>query len=107
MAFSLEIVAGHRTGARYALAAGRTLVVGRSPQASLSFPEDNFMSGSHFSLATAEDGVLLRDLKSSNGTFINGRRLTEAKIKLGDVISAGSLEFRLSLQASVPAAVAT
>ena len=65
------------------------------------------MSGRHFSLEGIEDGLLLRDLKSTNGTFVNGQRVTEAKIKPGDVIGAGSLEFRLSLLTSSPAVAAT
>jgi len=107
MAFSLEIVAGYCAGARCALTSGQTMIVGRSLKASLCFPEDTFLSGTHFSLEVAEDDVLLRDLKSTNGTFVNGQRVIETTVKPGDTIGAGSLEFRLSLQAHVRPEAAT
>lgn len=104
MNFTLEIIAGRHAGARYALDAGRPLTIGRSPQASLSFPDDSFLSGTHFSIEAVENNAVIRDLKSTNGTFVNGQRITEMNVRPGDVIGAGSLEFHILRQVPAPAA---
>ncbi len=38
---------------------------------------------------------LLRDLGSSNGTWVNGRRVVEAEVRPGDLIHLGAAEIRL------------
>src|SRR5215472_15627896 len=56
---------------RHAVIQGR-LVVGRTPgSAGLAFPEDRLLSREHFLLGITEEGCLLRNLKSKNGTAIN------------------------------------
>src|SRR5688572_29533358 len=97
--------------------AGRTLVlepgqvaeVGRTRRAALSFPDDKGMSGFHFVFACERDGCRLRDLNSSNGTFVNGARVKETLLQEGDEIVAGSTTFAVTFAASVgsPAAVLT
>jgi len=43
-----------------------------------------------------EDGVHLEDLNSTNGTFLNDRRVIKERARLGDEIGFDKLRFRLS-----------
>ena len=97
MKFLLEIVAGPRAGSKYPLEAV-ALTVGRSPSASVAFPEDNFLSGTHCSFQSTPEGVLLRDLNSTNGTFLNGERITQSQPRPGDLITAGSITMRIMVE---------
>ncbi len=93
----LEIVAGPRAGSKYPLDAA-ALTVGRSSTASVAFPEDNFLSGTHCSFQSTPEGVLLRDLNSTNGTFLNGQRITQSQPRPGDLITAGSITMRIVVE---------
>ncbi len=61
------------------------------------FPlSDKTVSRSHLAIEYIDDSFLLRDLDSTNGTYLNGNRVKEAYLVPGDVIKLGStqLEFR-------------
>jgi eukaryotic-like serine/threonine-protein kinase len=76
-----------------------SFVVGRSPDASLSVSRDLYFSRHHFLLEIDPPNVLLRDLKSANGTFLNDgdERVTDAPLRDGDVIRAGKTRIKLAL----------
>ena len=60
------------------------------------------VSGRHCEILLRGNEVVVRDLKSTNGTFIQGERITEASLKLGQVLRLGRVDLRL--QVSTPAA---
>ena len=39
------------------------------------------------------DGLMIKDLESSNGTFVNGKRVTEAKVGAGDELKLDTVRF--------------
>ena len=41
-------------------------------------------------------GLVVRDLASTNGTFVNGERVKKALVRPGDRLNLGGLELRLS-----------
>ncbi len=101
--WSLELIAGPGSGSKYPLAED-PLILGRHRVAHLAFPEDSFLSGRHCSLHATPSGIVLKDLGSTNGTFLNGRRVLEAEARPGDLISAGSLTLRVAeTAAAIPA----
>ncbi len=51
---------------------------------------DSSSSGMHAEITISDKGYLLRDLGSSNGTFVNGKQISEAYIYSGDTITLGS-----------------
>lgn len=57
------------------------------------------LSGQHFRIVCTEDGYLLRDLNSTNGTFVNENTnpIRSAMLCDGDVITAGGRKFLFSL----------
>jgi pSer/pThr/pTyr-binding forkhead associated (FHA) protein len=90
------VIAGRHAGVQHAIPVGEPLAIGRSMAAGFSFPDDSFLSGSHFSIQVTDKRILLRDLGSTNGTFVNGQRVEEVNLRAGDLINAGSHEFRLA-----------
>jgi EAL domain-containing protein (putative c-di-GMP-specific phosphodiesterase class I) len=67
--------------------------VGRSPEAALSLPIPA-VSWSHAELFAGPAGLVLRDLGSTNGTWVNGERLrAEAPLAGGDRVQFASVEF--------------
>jgi len=68
-------------------------VVGRAPgSSSLAFPEDGLLSRSHFSISLTDEGCLLRNLNSKNGTAVNraGETVDDHMRRDGDLILAGN-----------------
>ena len=68
-------------------------VVGRvAGPSSLAFPEDRLLSRSHFSICHTDEGCLLRNLNSKNGTAVNraGERVEDRLLRDGDLILAGN-----------------
>lgn len=51
---------------------------------------DKTVSRNHFEIEYTQDSFLLRDLESTNGTFLNGSRVKEAYLTPGDVIKMGN-----------------
>jgi pSer/pThr/pTyr-binding forkhead associated (FHA) protein len=76
---------------------GDHIVVGRSSSADLSIPEDLKISSRHASLRFESDHCLLTDLTSTNGTFVNGRRIVEERLNNGDRILMGDAEFKFEI----------
>jgi serine phosphatase RsbU (regulator of sigma subunit) len=71
------------------------LRVGRSQDADIRI-DDATVSRSHAMLSVLDDHLELKDLGSHNGTFLNGRRLTDpAAVKPGDQIRIGSIVLTL------------
>jgi hypothetical protein len=71
------------------------LEIGRSLENEVQLEEDEFASSQHARLTPQRDGGWLEDTGSTNGTFVNGVRLTRARrLEPGDVIRIGESDFR-------------
>src|SRR5262249_34874882 len=69
---------------------GRQLTVGREPGSDRVF-DFPMVSGRHAQLARVGGKVLIEDLGSANGTYVNGRRIDrKAFLKSGDLVGLGS-----------------
>jgi hypothetical protein len=73
---------------------GARLVIGRSSSCEVVLGDDT-VSRRHAQLRFEDGRWLLRDLGSSNGTYVNGRLVTEAEVRHGDVIHLGGARLRL------------
>ena len=68
----------------------RTLTVGRLPECDVVIA-DVLVSGNHFEIGPAPGGAQIVDLQSSNGTFVNGERLSAPRVLTGgEEIAVGS-----------------
>jgi hypothetical protein len=82
------------SGTFLARADGGRLVLGRSPGCQLVFDDDT-VSRRHAELRMTDGRWILRDLGSSNGTWVNGRQVIEAEVVPGDHVQLGGCCFRL------------
>jgi hypothetical protein len=71
------------------------LRVGRSHDNDLSIDGDEYASAHHARFEPRRDGVYVEDVGSTNGTFVNGIRLTrERRLAQGDVVRIGETDLR-------------
>src|SRR5215217_5221567 len=89
MRVTLNVVAGPQTGTAFTFDQHDTFMVGRSEDAQFRLPHDPFFSRHHCLLEIAPPQAFLRDLGSTNGTYVNGLRVDTAYLKSGDRIQAG------------------
>jgi FHA domain/Domain of unknown function (DUF1707) len=82
------------SGTFLARASGGRMLLGRAPGCQLVFADDT-VSRRHAELRMVDGRWILRDLGSSNGTWVNGRRVMEAEVAPGDEVQLGGCAFRL------------
>jgi len=70
----------------------KPLSVGRGDQADVRI-DDEEMSRVHFIIVSKDDGHCIQDQNSSNGTYVNGRKVAEIALKANDRIRAGQTLF--------------
>ncbi|MDE2481083.1 MAG: FHA domain-containing protein [bacterium] len=68
--------------------------IGRSEECDI-FLVDPSVSRTHAEIRIERDAVLLDDLGSTNGTFVNGERVTTRRMSSGDEITFGNTQMRL------------
>jgi FHA domain-containing protein len=72
-----------------------SLTVGRGPQNDVKLDGDDYASARHARIEPRRDGVWVEDIGSTNGTYLNGIKLTRArKLTQGDVVRVGETELR-------------
>ena len=77
---------------------GESIAIGRDPTKSqFAVATDKRMSGLHFVVECGTQGSRVTDRKSSNGTFLNGKSIKEARLTDGDEIRSGETVFRVHL----------
>jgi adenylate cyclase len=82
------------TGDVYDLSPTQPMTVGRGSDVDITIVDET-ISRRHAQLEPATGGVLIRDLRSSNGTFLNGRPVDVAQARAGDTIGFGKVSCRL------------
>jgi hypothetical protein len=69
--------------------------IGRGPRNDLAIPDDEYASAEHARLEPRRDGVWIEDAGSTNGTFVNGVRVSEPRrLSAGDLIRVGETDLR-------------
>lgn len=92
--WALTIEVGPQTGLTYVLGVGNT-VAGRGSESAIFLP-DVTVSRSHVRFAVDASGLSLSDLGSTNGTYVNGRRLAAGMLREGDELTIGKYRLRVS-----------
>ena len=87
---SLIVIQGPDRGRRIELE-GERLVLGRDAKCDVRL-HDTEISRRHAELHLAEDRAVIVDLKSSNGTFLNGKRISREPLQHGDRLLVGRTE---------------
>jgi hypothetical protein len=73
------------------------IVIGRLPECSVVLGDTN-VSRRHAQVALEEGTVVVTDLGSTNGTFLNGRRVTRATVRPGDELTIGTSRLRVEVR---------
>lgn len=89
MRVSLNVVAGPQIGRTFSFDQHDTFMIGRSEDAHFCLPHDRFFSRHHCILEIAPPQAFIRDLGSTNGTYVNGLRVDTAYLVSGDRIQGG------------------
>jgi len=74
MRVTLRVLAGPTRARVHQFDQHDTFLIGRADTAHLYLPEDKFFSRHHCLLEIAPPRCFLRDLGSTNGTFVNGQK---------------------------------
>jgi hypothetical protein len=72
----------------------REIVVGRSSELDMVLVED-MVSRKHAKITASTDQIIIQDLGSTNGTFVNGEKIKKARLKEGDRILIGTSIIKL------------
>ena len=72
------------------------LIIGRSPDVAIVINDSN-VSRRHAEVWRTSEGVAVRDLESTNGTWVNGHRITAVSLSPRDDVTVGPLHFRIEL----------
>ena len=106
MAQSLHVSVGPAAGTD--IQVGGELVIGRAAGGQGSLGSDPKLSRQHARIRETGDGRLaLEDLGSTNGTFLNGQRVTGTRVlNPGDRVQVGSTTLEVAQAAAAPAAPA-
>jgi len=93
----VQVVTGPMEGTAFLVVSDQKLSVGRSSSNDITLVYDPWISSTHLTLENDGDAFYIRDLASSNGTFVNGEKLTpHQKVALDEYFILGSTLCRVS-----------
>src|SRR5438477_12661681 len=94
----LVLLSAGMTGRSHELKVDKT-TIGRVEDNTFQFAEPS-VSSHHCEVLLRGSEVVVRDLNSTNGTYINGEKVTESALKPGQVLRLGQIEMRLETEAT-------
>jgi len=92
--YALRFISGKYQGGEFPLRMDREIIVGRSSELDMVLVED-MVSRKHAKITASEDQIIIQDLGSTNGTFVNGEKVKKARLKEGDRILIGTSIIKL------------
>ena len=97
----LRVVKGALEGQAFPLANRQYVSLGRTIRADIVLNEDPQVSSLHCQIENSGSNVHLKDLGSTNGTYLNGQSVREAVLASGDVLRLGTTEIQIVFEGSV------
>jgi serine/threonine-protein kinase len=94
----LAVLEGPLKGRSFNFERHDTFIVGRSVFVHCPMPEDMALSRDHFMIEINPPQCEIRDLGSTNGTFVNNNRVDRARLVSGDIIAAGQSVFLVEVE---------
>jgi len=82
----------------YALPTDQIFVVGRAPNINTLQVDDPTVSAQHFKVVPKDGDYFVVDLDTTNGTAVNHERVKVRKLRAGDVIRVGAVEFEFKMK---------
>ncbi|HEX8697965.1 MAG TPA: FHA domain-containing protein [Myxococcaceae bacterium] len=93
-AFALKFISGKYQGGEFPLKTDKQIVIGRSSELDMVLVED-MVSRKHAKIQVSNGAITIEDLGSTNGTFVNGEKVKQARLKEGDRILIGTSILKL------------
>jgi hypothetical protein len=87
--FALRFISGKYQGGEFPLRMNREIIIGRSSDLDMVLVED-MVSRKHAKISTNGGEVFIEDMGSTNGTFVNGEKVTRSRLAEGDRILVGT-----------------
>lgn len=94
----LRIVRGPHAGRELSFLSSASLLAGRADDARLSLPRDEKCSRRHCSFEISPPHCSVMDLRSTNGTLVNGRRVERCTLQDQDTVMIGETKIRVHIQ---------
>ncbi|MEZ6130496.1 MAG: FHA domain-containing serine/threonine-protein kinase [Planctomycetaceae bacterium] len=101
----LRIIKGPHAGREVTYTEAASVLVGRGDDAKLALTDDHRCSRLHCRFEIAPPACSVVDLKSTNGTLVNGRRVDRADLKDQDTVQVGTSRIRIHIQSGTSASV--
>jgi len=95
--YALKFISGKYQGGEFPLKQDKQIVIGRSSELDMVLVED-MVSRKHAKILIANGAITIEDLGSTNGTFVNGEKVKQARLKEGDRILIGTSILKLIQQ---------
>lgn len=89
--WALRVLSGNQSGTVYPLKMGRNLI-GRAPTCDIKI-QSNGVSKEHAEIHVYKEKIVIVDLRSSNGTYLNGIKVQNGIFRLGDKMSVHDVIF--------------
>lgn len=86
---ALRFISGKYQGGEFPLIQGRDIHIGRSNDLDMVLAED-MVSRRHARITYQTEEIIIEDLASTNGTFVNGEKIKRAKLREGDRVLIGT-----------------
>ncbi len=94
MKLRLTVIAGPDAGRTFELDSGQNLLVGRGDKSDLKLGDPS-VSRIHFQISNDGGVVNIADQGSSSGLFVDGKKVDEAGVEIGNVVQAGDTRMRV------------
>ncbi len=93
-AYVLKFISGKYQGGEFYIENGQEVIIGRSSDLDMVLVED-MVSRRHSRISFEAEELYIEDLGSTNGTFVNGEKISRKKLKVGDRILVGTSIIKL------------
>ena len=97
MAVLLRIIDGPQAGSSFEVREGQRAILGRGDRADFRIL-DSWASRLHCAITHKPDGVLLEDLNTKNGTYVNGKQADRARLPDGSLVQVGTTTVQVLVQ---------